>query len=471
MWGALALGLATFVGTRWYLVDPRSGFEPLMSDINAPYWTYVAVAVDGGQTPYADPELRIEYPPVAWWTLLAPRYTNPHRMTTPTPEELQATFGAYRRALRAEFFVFDLIAFVAIVGIAWTERREWAGWVALAYAATTAFLGHLLYDRLDVGLLMLIVLWAFCWMRSLKESRRTVAWTAAAYAFLGLGISYKLIPILAVPFLVLADWRGERRRARLTAGLTALVMATVLPFAIQFARSGPHLFDLFTYHSERGLQIESLYSPIVWALAPSEAPAFVAHSHGGYNMTDRLVANGEVVVDGGIATAVLAIARLLLWGFLGGFGLWALLRRGNYRRRDAYVLACYAMAGAVILANVLSPQYFIWAIPLVLLVAVEVLPDRWGTPWLLLAALVAIVMLTTWITPCHYYRDANVSTVGGPDGLVPRAPYSSTDFSGSAMAVLATRNFLYLGVIVALGVAIVRKRSPGVASPGNSPRS
>ena len=114
-----------------------------------------------------------------------------------------------------------------------------AQWVLpAAYTLLTVAQPHLIYDRLDIVLLMFFLLCIECHLRSLENSaanfgklsrarnRRAELWGMASYLFLGLGISFKIMPVIFVPFLLLADlcaagsagdspggfwlWRSER---------------------------------------------------------------------------------------------------------------------------------------------------------------------------------------------------------------------------------------------------------------------
>ena len=62
--------------------------------------------------------------------------------------------------------------------------------------------------------------------------------------------------------------------------------------------------------------------------------------------------------------------------------------------RLSFFLLCNRCA--VIFSNVLSPQYFVWAFPLLLLSAVEIFPAGRVLPWILGALLVAVAATTTW---------------------------------------------------------------------------
>ena len=109
-------------------------------------------------------------------------------------------------------------------------------------------------------------------------------------------------------------------------------------------------------------------------------------------------------------------------GFLAGEGVWALLRWSRYTRQDAYRIACYVIPGSVILSNVLSPQYFIWAIPLVLLLAVEIFPEGRVRPLVLAGLLIAVAVTTTWIFP---YNFVSSESNPNPYALIPNKCGSS----------------------------------------------
>ncbi len=70
--------------------------------------------------------------------------------------------------------------------------------------------------------------------------------------------------------------------------------------------------------------------------------------------------------------------------------------------------------GSVILSNVLSPQYFIWAFPLVLLLAIEIFPEGRVRPLVLAGLLIAVAVMTTWIFPYNF-----ISQESNPNPLCP----------------------------------------------------
>ena len=105
----------------------------------------------------------------------------------------------------------------------------------------------------------------------------------------------------------------------------------------------------------------------------------------------------------------------------------------------------------MILASVLSPQYFIWALPLLILVGAEMLPETKWPPWVFGAALAATAALTTWVFPYHY-----IQTPESPIGLLPSGNAADAVPGAIASAVLCLRNVIYLATIIYLGVRLLR---------------
>jgi hypothetical protein len=169
-------------------------------------------------------------------------------------------------------------------------------------------------------------------------------------------------------------------------------------------------------------------------------PVFVDQSHGAFNL------------DGDLSHSMKIFSSIVLLGFLACMGIWALIRRSKYSREDAYCFTCYVISTAVILSNVLSPQYFIWSFPMTILLAVEVLPKNKLLPWVLGALSMLIVIMTTWLFPYHfYYQPSN------PISLLPSTLEDKLPPTLIAHVVLGLRNFAYLGVIVWLGILLVKR--------------
>lgn len=440
----IIVALVIFVLSRGYILFQLT---PQVTDVPNSYFQHAAQVIDGHFAPYQKPPegVEIEYPPLAWWITCLPRLFDDRQIVD--QETLKLAKERYHTTYRVLMFLCDLACFPLLLAIAWKRRYHLSGWVVLIYTLCTACLGHLLYDRLDIALLLLLLSWAYCWIRSLDAPVQSLGWTAAAYALLGLSISFKLIPVVGAPFLLLSEWHVPRRTIRLVVGLLCLAVGAGLPFLIQYGVSGSAVFSVFGHHAERGIQIESLYAGIILLASFLGSPTSIGNTHGAF----------EVFCDW--SPAMKTLSTVLLPAFLGATGLWALLRWSHYRREDSYCTACFVIAAVVILSNVFSPQYLIWAIPMMLLIAIERLPERPSREWVLFGLIMAMVLLTTWLFPFNYYRTTAQVPIGGPYGLVPDGR-SFTSPSLVACLVLVVRNALYLGIVVWLG-AMLFKRPAG----------
>ena len=309
-WGLLVLACTLFVATRVYILI---WFEPLWSDVPDVYWTYAIGIVDLHALPYAD-NFPIEYPPLAVWAICLPRMLD----HIPIPEkpdfqQVQRINDSFHAAFRYEMFLCDIVSFAILLVIVQERRPKWLGWIALLYVGVTTALAHTLYDRLDVGLLMLIMLWAFAWTRTIDKQEIGFFWSTIAYFVLGLAISYKLVPVIVVPFLLVADYQTPRRRWFLSLGIAACAIGAAGPFLMQQIFSGPGVYALFAYHGGRGIQLESFYSSLMLIGSIAGWPTFISPSHGAFDLSGEL------------AAAMKALSIAVQFIFLLALGFWSLM--------------------------------------------------------------------------------------------------------------------------------------------------
>ena len=200
---------------------------------------------------------------------------------------------------------------------------------------------------------------------------------------LGLAVAAKAYPLVVLPLALLHVWRARGRREALVglgvfAGALALVVG---PFAVA---GWDGLVDSVTRQSGRPLQLESLGAGVLLAahrLGLYEA--VVETSHGSQNLVGSL--------PDALATAATAAQALVV------VLVWILFARS---RRDPAALAiasAAAVTGFVAFGKVLSPQFMIWLLPLVPLVALR---GSVVAPLLFGAALVAT---QAWF-PARYWN-------------------------------------------------------------------
>jgi hypothetical protein len=487
VWSAVAALAATRIYLYGFMIAG-------VSDVTV-YFPYAVAGVDRGLLPYKD--IPVEYPPVAYWTIRFPRVVSDWRLPSDDvaklakkvdertaifaaggvlgpDEELEALEKEFNRHLnhydwgfRAQMLGADLVAFV-LFGLMFARRHPMlTGWALWTYVITTSVLGYLLYDRLDIGLTMLFLVWAYCWLRADDGGSRGLLLSTVGYAALGIGVGYKLIPIVAVPFAFLVDvlrlGRDRRTWPHFICGAAVLLVTALGPFAYYYYLVRDDLWRMFAYHADRGLQIESSYVTVLMLSQPwSELVCY--YDYGSWNLRGRL----EPWLLKASTWLLLAVMALL-----GLRSLATMFVGERYDRTAAVRMGFLAVAAATFLAKVLSPQYLIWSLPLLLWAAAEFLSPR-GFKF---AAIGSIVMAacTSFLFPCHYVDTMVVPpyTVGKPPDVEPFPPMWSLIHAGDDFlvesrlsphwlppTVLITRNLIMGAVTAAIAVAALRRVGP-----------
>jgi len=500
---AAALGgaLLAFAATRIYFCF---FFAAAATDINV-YFDYAAQGADFGRTPYLRPapipddELpstaemarrryygnaieRLEYPPTAYWLIWLPRALSPYRLprdaegfdlsdlvvedeTIEDPvsakkdwkyDTLKATHAeAYGRDFRRLMLAFDVAGFALFCAILLRRRPELLIWGMWAFTLSTAFLFYVLFERFDVVMTFTVLAWAYCQLRAGEPGAKASLWSAAAYTFLGLGISLKLIPVLLVPFALLCDFYAllrPPRRWSLLIGPVLMTIAAVGPFAYYYAIAGDDLMRMFRFHSERGVQIESSYATLLMLTKPAhELQCYFAY--GSWNLR------------GPWADQILAASTWVVLAALAGLGLRSFIAPAigeRYDRAACYRMACAVIPVATLLAKVFSVQYLLWAVPMLLLgLAERTTKLRFVVGSILTVAACAF---TAYLYPYHYLDSMNPadgrSTLIILQGFEPSGLLVGDLSSGLPRSVMILRNVLFGGLCAALYYAsMTRVRS------------
>lgn len=455
-------------------------FSAATSDIWV-YLNYVVQGVDYQRTPYlqSGPSSQLlrdikllEYPPAGYWAMAVPRMLSSWRMPAePDDPALADAYGQlllthyahYDYGFRGLMLLFDLGAFVLFALILRRRRSEYLAWGLWGYVLSTSALGYVLLERLDVGLTFLLLAWAYCWLRADDSPSRGWLWSAASYAALGIGISFKLIPIIVVPFPLLADlhalWR-KPRELRLLAGPLALSITALGPFAYYYAQVGGDLWKMFEFHTVRGVQIESSYATVMMLAIPADQLRCY-YGYGSWNL------------GGAGEEDLLAVSSWLLPAVLLLFGVRALaapMLRETFDRSAAYRWACVTVPTATLLAKVFSVQYLLWAAPLLILAGAELFPRR-GFQALVFGTVLACG-LTGLIFPHHYldqmyalpYSAENPPpfTLIEHRRLIPNergVPILSGDLStGVPRTMMTARNVIFASLCAAVAIAVMRRK-------------
>jgi hypothetical protein len=390
---ALAIG-AGLLGASWAALHlpPFEGYQI----VDTPVYQEYGEAIAAGEVPYRDFEL--EYPPAALPVFWLP---------TLGPEEHYAT-------------IFEFLMLACAAGA--------LGFVLLAVSALGAPPGRLLAAAVVVGVFPLalgtVVLTRFdLWPAALAAAALAALLAGRgrlALGVLALAVAAKLYPLVLLPPALLFLWRrrgpGE---AAICLGVFVGVLAVVVaPFA---AVAPEGLLDSLDRQLGRPLQIESLGASFLLAgkqLGLYE-PAVVS-THGSQNLAGGLpdaLATAQTVLQ---AVALLAV--------------WALFARAPLTPARLAAASAASVVVFVAFGKVLSPQFLIWLVPLVPLVA--------GRVGVAAAAFLGAALVTT-----HLW--------------FPRGYWDMVALEWEGWLVLA-RNLVLVALAIVLVVATARR---GPAAP------
>jgi hypothetical protein len=303
---------------------------PTVGDTGGPvetdFWPE-AEAMEAGSRPYADQGL--EYPPLSIPVLLGPAAAG-------------ESLGEYAEAFHWEMLLFDL-AIVLLIALALPgDGRRVGGALAVYTAGVLALSGVILgdsdIDQAPLALGRFDLVPAFLALAAVlaRDAGRSAAWGS----LLAAGAAVKVFPLALLPALL----RGEpnpRRVALAAAAPLAVAAAIVIGWGDEFGSA-------VSYHTERGLQIESLAATPLEAAGIDDPSVGAEYGSGSFNF----------VGPGADAARTITIAALV---FLYGLVAWAGWRRDEVPRLQ---LATALLAVVVVLSPVLSPQFLFWLLPL-----------------------------------------------------------------------------------------------------------
>jgi hypothetical protein len=312
-----------------------------------------------GELPYRD--FAFEYPPLAAWLITLPGHS--------------LSYADYTTWFSLLMFLLTAITGVAV---ALTAARIWpTGWrpyaAALLFAAAVAAVGTIVENRFDIAVALVITL------AVLLLARRQIVLAAAV---IGLGFALKLTPAVFLPLALLLA--PSVRRAAAAVGAFAVI--AVAPFVPYLVMAPGGVWHIFAYHLQRPVQLESVI-----------ATPFLLGKVLGLSWVDVVTSYGSqgIVATGSVAAATVS-TLLSVAAVAAVYAL--LLRRRALLLSSARALPLAALSLVLAMtafSKVLSPQYFIWFLPVAALAALE-------EP--LLGALSFVTLLLTQINfPAKYW--------------------------------------------------------------------
>ncbi len=331
-------------------------------------------AILAGKVPYRD--FFIEYPPGSLPVFVPPALFSSSR-------------EGYANLFASEMALVLVAALLLTAYAARSLGRPWPLFPAAVFAAGAILLYPVVVTRYDaVVALTLAATVALASSPAFgRNSAAGAAASVAAWASLGFGTAAKLIPALVtLPLALLTGWRERtlgtvtRSAARGFAVFFSLVAAFLLP-ALLFGGGG--FLKSFSYHADRGLQLESLGASVLLKLGYVER-AF--QEFGAYDVQGRgvnLLSSLSLPVTGILLLLTAAVA-------------YREHREGRFGPEQLPRFAAAFVLAFLIGSKVLSPQYVIWLLPIVPLSAGGI----WGLG--VSAVFLAVCWMTTQIFPFHY---------------------------------------------------------------------
>jgi len=378
---------------------------------NADIGLYLADAskLASGLLPYRD--FTLEYPPLSLIFFGLPRV-------------ITSSDALYTKVFQFELLVFDIIGLVLIFDIA--RRLGEAPWKALSiYTLAVLAVGPIIIQTFDIipAVMTLAAIYLF-WLE--KHN--------ASWAVLALGTLTKIYPIVIAPIFFIIYFKNRQFKQMRNGAVTflAVCVITILPFIILGSGS---ILNLVSYHTQRGVQIESTYSAIVLVLAKLGLTSVTA----GYSFGSLNIVNPTAAVLAKFSTYIMVVSLLIVYWFI-----YRQVKPGKsqFTRLGAYALLTLATTMAT--SKILSPQYFVWLIPIFPFIC-----GRWRTP--ILAIFILIGGLTYDIFPLHYPELQNIQA--------------------TAVAILVARDILLVLLAVLAVVSLKRMKASNEPSrPLNAPR-
>jgi uncharacterized membrane protein len=310
---------------------------PLEQDVTIYYEK--SVMIMQGKYPYID--FKFEYPPLALIPMLLPHLFATGKLLS---------YPIYLHIFAGQNCLYSVLTMLAIAAIARrAQPRHSVMSVLIVYITIMIFLSPLLFWRYDIFPAALSI---FCLYAVLGNRTKT------AGMLVGLGIAAKLYAVVFLP-VMFAYYTARREWRNMLSIVCASSAALVLIFC-PFLLAGPNvLLNLFWYHHDRGLQLESVAGGVVVMLdAMGITKATVEYSYGAWHVASP------------IADIFLTFIPILFAFVLGAVALRCFIHFA-YRNRfhnagNAGCLNAYfalALLALLVFGNVFSPQFLIWLLP------------------------------------------------------------------------------------------------------------
>jgi len=359
---------------------------------------------------------------------------------------------SYADQYRLVLFVIDLLIAVTLVLAAGSSLvgQARSGVDRLRplamYGLAGILFGYLLYDRLDlvVGALLLgsiLLILGGSWRGS--------------FLFLAAAIGFKAIPVVLAPLWIVGSlpaaywssgfWQERGRAARVLLTRSLFLAGAIALFFVPFIVAvGSLALNFIRFNAIRGVQLESIPSSILLLLRPLGVPIRVVDAFGAFDVDSPAAPAIAALSPLLVAVAVLAATVMYAFGLRRAAlrlsipeesppGQIRLAAAADPQRFVAATLLILLLT--IDLSKVLSPQYLLWILPIVPLLAFDSKHGR-----LFVGGFLVVAFLSVLVFPILYEQEfLRIGPAGG---------FLEPGFLG--VAVLVLRNAMLVGMAVLL---------------------
>jgi len=343
---------ALFITSRLVIIVLLAGRH---TDLGV-HWVYVSRIFLGDEIPFRD--FFPEYPPLVF-------------LFTMIPAAIDRSFKHYFPLFRGMCCIVDCGIWMMLL---WQAKQGRIGVPQLVlYILGTTALGAMTYDRIDIVLAAILLVAAI----ALRDGR-----VDTFHLALGVGIAFKLIPVVFVPMALVLEWKRPDRR--LVRALFCITLPTLISFAAVAMAGGYHFDKLFEYHHQRGIHMASVPGSLEMILMNLGVEGEVYVAFGSNNL--------RTPWERPLATAASVMLALLLCGSA------IIAARKKLDGSAKTLLFGAVLSGALVCSKVLSAHFLLFLLPV--LVILPVPGNRWAARamWILIAVIYLLAgILYPWL--------------------------------------------------------------------------
>lgn len=332
----------------------------------------------GGNWPYSD--FSAEYPPVAMAIFLIAGILS----WNATSFEIVYGIMTALALLMGSYLIYRIVE-------NYTDRPKHIVWAFLLFLLI--MYSHV-FDRYDIFPVVMVLGALYCLV--FLKGKETLGWI-----LLALAVMTKLYPAVLAP--VLAIWMIRNGRLReVFKGAVICIVVCVMCMVPFFIADPSTAFSYVTYHSERGLQTESLPASVIELLSMvGLTDISYVFDYGSYNIHGAVPdAVAKFIIP---LMAVCLIALLVIYWMSSG-------RRD--RSEKSVIVACMtATLIFVIINKVFSPQYIIWFLPY-LIILMGMYPESSMTIGKVALVLTILTHVQLTLNLQMYYRTGAFGPIG-----------------------------------------------------------